>query len=589
MRNEYPRNDFKRESFISLNKEWEFDFDDNNIGHKEKWFLSHKFNRKINVPFCFQSKLSGIEDTSFHDYMWYRLNLGKINFNESQNVILSFEGVDYYCEVYINGYLAKTHTGSMGAFKIAIEEFLNKNENNNLVVYVYDPSRDKTIPRGKQDWEKESHVVWYTRTSGIYKSVHLAIVNKKHIEEFLLTTKLDEYEISIDLKSTTDEGFIEFIVDDGNDKKQFKFEINNYKNIYKFNLPYDFVNDRIWTLKRPFLFNLTLNLYNKDDILVDSVSSYFGIREISQKNGKFLLNDKPIYQKLVLNQGYFKEGILTAPSIEMLEKDLDMMIEMGFNGCRIHQKVEDPYFLYLCDKKGFLVWEEGPSIYGYNRDNAEKLINEWIENIKNNFNHPCIVCYTPFNESWGAEDVSYDKKVQAHVMSLYYLIKSLDDTRLVISNDGWEHCKTDLITIHNYNHGEKVDIKKYKKFVKDLSTRNEILKFDCINKMILNPGFNDENQPIILSEFGGIAFEKDTNSMTWCYSTCHNEKEYISELKRIYKAIEASDCIEGICFTQFTDVEQEVNGLLTYERKFKVNPKIIKEINNTLGNNKEYK
>lgn len=581
MRNEYPRPDFVRDSFISLCDTWDFDFDDNNEGHKKRWFQNHEYTRKIEVPFCFESELSGIHDTGYHDHVWYHKHLDSLSLLPDERCILHFEGADYVTEVYVNGCLLKTHYGSNGSFKVDITDYLE--EENHLTVYCFDPGKDRSIPRGKQDWEPTGHAIWYTRTTGIYKPVWMQVVKNEHIDEFYITTKLDGYEVSIDVETTIDEGSIEFIVNDHAFDKKFRFALTGKKGIYTFLLPNDYVNDRVWSIGHPFLFDLTMHLYDKDGNQRDTVKSYFGMREVSTQNGYVLLNHVPIYQKLVLNQGYYPHGILTAPTISDMEKDIDAMIEMGFNGCRIHQKTEDPYFLYLCDKKGFLIWQECASNYGFNSYSQRRMLNEWIDIVKNNFNHPSIICYTPLNESWGIEGIPYDKKIQAFAMSLYEMIHSLDASRLVISNDGWEHCTTDLLTVHNYGHGEKEDKERYLKFAKDLSTRDEILKFSCISRFILNPGFEDHGQPILLSEFGGVAFKKDAHGKAWGYTTCQNEEEYEADLRRIYAAIAKSTCIQGICYTQLTDVEQEVNGLMTFERKYKIDPSIIKEINDTLG------
>ena len=457
MRNEYPRPDFKRDSFVSLNGTWEFCFDDYNVGHKEKWFAKHDFDNKIEVPFSFETKLSGIHDTTYHDHVWYHKKLKDIKLSDNHLFILHFEGVDYYSEVYINGYLIKDHYGSNAGFQVDITNYLVEGEND-LVVYCFDPSKDRSIPRGKQDWELEGHAIWYTRTTGIYKSVWLEQVDKKYIKNFFVRTKLDRYCISYDVEVSEPNGTLEIIVYDGNDSVKNSFKVTKKKNTYEFCLPNDFVNDRIWTLQRPFLFDI--NLILKDDYgnVVDKVNSYLGIREVKTENGKVLLNGLPIYQKLVLNQGYYVDGNLTAPTVEDMEKDIDDMIAMGFNGCRIHQKTEDPLFLYLCDKKGFLVWQECAENYGYSNLNQRRMINEWIDIVKNNYNHPSIICYTPLNESWGVEGIPYSDEIQNYAMSLYYTIKSLDPTRLVISNDGWEQCKTDLITVHNYSHGREDEL-----------------------------------------------------------------------------------------------------------------------------------
>ena len=581
MRNEYPRPDFERKGFTSLDEEWDFDFDDTNVGHQDRWFEKHNFSKTINVPFCFESKLSGIQDVSFHDYCWYHKTLKNLKLSKDEALVLHFEGIDYHSEVYFNGAFAGEHYGANCGFKVDVTPFVKEGDNE-ITIYVYDPCQDRSIPRGKQDWELNSHGIWYTRTSGIYKPVWMEIINKKHINNFYLTTRLDKYQVSCDLEASVKEGKIEFVVNDHAFDKKFIFEVNEEKHTYVFNLPNDFVNERVWSIEKPFLFDLTINLYDIEGKIVDTVKSYLGIREVTTKDGYVLLNGKPIYQKLVLNQGYYPDGILTAGSIDDYEKDIDAMIAMGFNGCRIHQKTADPYFLYLCDKKGFLIWQECAANYGFNNYSQRRMVNEWIDIVKTNYNHPSIIAYTPFNESWGIEGVPFNKEIQSFVLSMYYLIHSLDSSRLVISNDGWEHCKSDLLTVHNYCHGQKGDMKTYESFIKALSTRENIERFDNIQRYIINPGFEDENQPIILSEFGGVAFVKDTNTKAWGYTTCKDGKEYQSELERIYKAIEESNCITGICYTQLTDVEQEVNGLMTYDRKVKVDPKIIKSINDAL-------
>lgn len=585
MRNEYPRPDYRRDSFISLCDTWDFEFDDNHIGHKEKWFRNHEYKRKIEVPFCYESKLSGINDTTYHEHVWYHKTINKIEINNDERLILHFEGVDYYCEVYINGCLIKSHYGSNGAFKVDITDFIE--EKNEIVVYCYDPAKDRSIPRGKQDWELVGHAIWYTRTTGIYKPVWMQVVNESHIDDFYITTKLDKYQINIDLETTLDNGYVEFVVYDRNDTKKYKMTLQGKKSIYSFNLPNDYVNDRIWTLINPFLFDLTINLYNTNNALVDKVDTYFGIREVRTENGYVYLNNEKIYQKLVLNQGYYLNGGLTAPSIEDFKNDIDYMKQMGFNGCRIHQKTEDSYFLYLCDKEGFLIWQECASNYGFNSYSQRRLLNEWIDIVKNNYNHPSIICYTPLNESWGIEGIPYDKEIQAFALTLYHMIHSLDSTRLVISNDGWEHCTTDLLTVHNYCHGGEHEIEKYAKFTKDLSTRENITNFNMINRFIVNPGFIDQGKPIILSEFGGIAFKKDVGGSAWGYTVSNDESQYQKDLERVYAAIRKSKCIQGICYTQLTDVEQEVNGLMTFDRKFKINPQIIKELNDSLGSFEE--
>jgi beta-galactosidase/beta-glucuronidase len=581
MRNEYPRPDFARSSFVSLDEEWDFAFDDGDVGHEEKWFLGHDYEKAIEVPFAFESRLSGIGDTHFHDQLWYRKTLQIPALRKDEDLVLHFEGVDYYSEVYVNGMMALVSEDGNCGYEVVATPFLKKG-GNEIVVYCFDPCEDRSIPRGKQDWEEQSHGIWYTRTSGLYKPVWYEIVNKKRIARFYLTTKLDKYEVRLALESTSSQGRLEAEVSFPEGKKSFSFPVIKKRDAYLFALPNDLVNDRLWSPETPFLFPLRLCLYDEKGLPVDEVASYLAFREIKTKKGQVLLNGRPIYQKLVLDQGYYPEGILTAPSLEAMERDIAAIKAMGFNGVRIHQKIEDPYFLYLCDKKGLLVWQECPATYGYDSYAPRRLLNEWISIVKSSYNHPSIVAYTPLNESWGVEGIPFDAEIQAHALSLYYLIHSLDSSRLVISNDGWEQCRTDLLTVHNYRHGEKGDKAQYQRFKEALSTRESIVRFNNIQRFILNPGYEDEGQPIILSEFGGVAFQKDTGGKAWGYTVCADGKDYEKELRRIYKAIALSKCLVGICYTQFTDVEQEVNGLLTDDRKFKIDPSIIREINDSL-------
>lgn len=290
------------------------------------------------------------------------------------------------------------------------------------------------------------------------------------------------------------------------------------------------------------------------------------------------LNNRPYYQKLVLDQGYWPNALITAPSDEDFKRDIELAKAMGFNGCRKHQKVEDKRFLYWADKLGYLVWGEMANSAEYSEEYVRRINKEWVDIVNRDYNHPSIVAWVPLNESWGIKDVGRDKKQQSHSASMYYLTHSLDSTRLVISNDGWELTKTDICAVHNYNHGHHSEVDKYEYFKKSLSTKEEVLKSQPAGRTIYSNGYKNEGEPIILTEFGGIAYDK-SNPNGWGYTVASSEEEFIDDYKRIIDAVYASDIIYGMCYTQLTDVEQEVNGLLTYDRKEKVNLEKIKEIN----------
>ncbi len=593
-RQEYPRPNFIREEWKNLNGKWNFEFDDENIGHSCRWYEKDKeFSKNINVPFVFQSKLSGIEDPSFHDYLWYKRKFIVPISWRGKRIHLNFGAVDYYCKVFINEKMVITHEGGQTGFSVDITDYLNWNEED-ITVYVYDPSEDETIPRGKQYWEEKPDSIWYTRSSGIWQTVWLEPVDKVYIDSVSFTPFIDEGSVKIetniseleeDLKLKTiikfkNEIIYEDIVD------VLDCHINRMIDIFNMHIfRGPFHNDGwCWTPENPNLFDVTLVLY-KEDKKLDEISSYFGMRKIHIENGMVYLNNKPYYQKLVLDQGYWKEGLITAPEDEDFIKDIKYAKAMGFNGCRKHQKVEDPRFLYWADKIGFIVWGEMASCIEYNNNAVERITKEWIEVIKRDYNHPSIVTWVPLNESWGVPNMEDDVKQQNHSLALYYMIKSLDDTRLVISNDGWELTETDICAIHNYCHGEGNEIEKYNYYKRSLEDKESILKSKPANRNIYVKGYENKGEPIMLTEFGGIAYDVENTSSGWGYTSVKNEEDFLEDYERIIDAIYNSKVLHGFCYTQLTDVEQEINGLLTYDREPKVSFEKIKEINAKWHNN----
>ena len=577
MRNEYPRIGFVRDSFILLNGIWDFEFDDQDIGHKEKWYRERKMPMKINVPFAFQSALSGIRDPSPHDRFWYHRTFKAPLLKEKERLILHFDGVDYYCEVYLNGDRVCSHYGSATRFSVDITDYLQ--EDNDLVLYAFDSTKDVNFPRGKQDWEEKSHVIWYTRTSGIYKTVWMEKVHEVHLNQVFMTPLYDEENLQVIFSLTETDVVIKTEISYKNEwKKEYVTQIAEANQIEKFSLRGETENRR-WDIGKPNLFDVVFRVYQNGN-LVDEVKSYFGFRKIETRGNRVYLNDHPIYQKLILNQSYFPDGILTPSSAEDLKKDILLMKEYGFNGCRLHQKVEEEYFYYYADHEGFLVWCESPSSYRYSLNNPRQMINEWISIVKQYYNFPSIIVWTPLNESWGVEDIGKNEQIQAHALSLYYTIKSLDSSRLVIGNDGWEQTKTDLLTVHNYNHGVSENDEKYLVYRNTLMSRKEILRDGTgLKKLISLKDYNDtEHLPILLSEFAGVSFEHNGIEDSWGYTTCRDNDDYIANLKRIFDVLDSSPCIEGFCLTQFSDVEQETNGIVTYERKHKIQPARIREI-----------
>lgn len=564
LRPEYPRPQLVREHWLNLNGTWEFEFDDERIGDEEQWGLGAKaFTRHIQVPFAYQSKLSGISETDFHDLVWYRRSITIPEDWSGQNIVLHFGAVDYAATVWVNGRQVAFHEGGHTPFQADITSALKQGDNT-LVVRAEDFSRDVTLPRGKQYWKEDSASIFYTRTTGIWQTVWIEPVNKLHIRKLKFNPDIDRNEIQI--RTFLNRAPIGC-------KAEARIDIR-FKDEYSASTTFciqqaeesltiglhDF-NDhglgRWWTPHKPNLYDVTVTLL-VDGQSADTLESYFGMRKISIEAGRVMLNNRVYFMRLILDQGYFPDGILTAPSDEALRQDIELAKSMGFNGARKHQKIEDPRFLYWADKLGYLVWGEMANAYSYSEDYVRKVSQEWQEAIERDYNHPSIVVWVPLNESWGVPNILVDKRQQQHALAMYHMTKSLDDTRLVISNDGWENMSTDLVTIHDYAWRREDLEERYSTLEKTLGPKPH-------RREVLVGGTVYEGQPILVTEFGGIAFKK-SEWEGWGYSGAENEEDFLKKLGNVVEPFLQSPHVQGICYTQLTDVEQEINGLLTYDR-----------------------
>ena len=309
--------------------------------------------------------------------------------------------------------------------------------------------------------------------------------------------------------------------------------------------------------------------------LLDQAGSYFAMREIRIDGPNVLLNGKPLYQRLILDQGYWKSSHLTPPSEEALLEDIEKIQALGYNGVRKHQKIEDERFLYWCDVKGLLVWSEAPAAYQFSDYAVEEFTREWMEIVRQNYNHPCIITWTPFNESWGISMVKTDRMEQHFTEAVYHLTKSMDPFRPVIVNDGWEHTVSDLITLHDYEEEGETLKARYSEFKKEILD-GQI--YHCSHKSAMANGYPYAGQPVILSEFGGIAF--DGNDSGWGYGNkVDSEEAFIRRFDAVTTAVKELPYVCGYCYTQVSDVQQEINGLLDEEHQFKIDPEKIREIN----------
>jgi beta-galactosidase/beta-glucuronidase len=572
---EYPRPQFIRTDWLSLNGEWDFEYDDRNVGMKEGWYNGHSYSKNIIVPFCYQSKLSGIGETAFHDIVWYRRTFELSENSEGRRLILHFGAVDYSASVWVNRMLVAKHEGGHTPFSVDIGLLLQKGVNE-VVVRAEDYSRDVTLPRGKQYWKEKSEIIFYTRTTGIWQSVWLEVIPTTYLERVKFDPDIDNNEIKIQfflegLNETKGKATLNTRITFGEELVAEDEHLITQSDLTRTIALEDF-NDhglgRWWSPEHPNLYDIEITL-KVDGQSVDNVKSYFGMRKISIEKGKLCLNNRPYYMRLVLDQGYFPDGIMTAPSFESLKADIELTKAMGFNGVRKHQKIEDPLYLYLCDKLGLLVWGEMANAYAYSEQYVERMMQEWQEAIRRDYNHPCVVVWVPINESWGVPNILIDQQQQHHAMTMYHLTKSLDASRPVISNDGWEHVKSDLFTVHDYEWRESVLLQRY-------SAIEGVIDAPQKREMYVG-GYAYDGEPVLVTEFGGISFRR-SEWEGWGYSGATNEEDFENRLRAVFGAMQNSPLVQGFCYTQITDVEQEINGLLTYDRKPKLPLETIRSI-----------
>ncbi len=588
-RPEYPRPQFRRRRWINLNGNWHFAFDDDDRGLAESRqnvtpevlrSEGSPFDRGIVVPFCYQSKLSGIGETAFHDVVWYARTF---EYAHGERLLLHFGAVGYRATVWVNGAQVASHEGGHTPFSADVTDALVGGDGENVVVVrAEDPSRDVTIPRGKQYWKEESEGIFYTRTTGIWQTAWLEPVSRHRIETLRLTPDVDDATINLEVSITGIEPGMslrasvsfegEPILEDTIALRSSPVE-RSLPLLRRGDAPdtphlAEWPSVALWSPEEPNLYDLELELLEEDGTVLDTVESYFGMRKIETKDGRIYLNGRPLYQRLVLDQGYFPEGIMTAPTDDDLRRDVELTKEMGFDGARKHQKVEDPRWLYWADTLGLLVWGEMANAYQYSSDYVSRMTSEWQQAIRRDYNHPCIIAWVPMNESWGVPNLASDSSQTEHLLALYHLTRSLDGTRLVVSNDGWEHALTDLCTIHDYRDAEALK--------ESYATPESAVAAKPTRRPIYVPGYGHRGEPILITEFGGIAFEGGDGG--WGYSTVAGTDEFLERYEALIEALLQSEPVQGFCYTQLTDVEQEVNGLLTYDRKAKAPPERIREI-----------
>jgi hypothetical protein len=535
---EYPRPQLVRDQWMSLNGQWKFMFDDERRCRMPDGATD--WTHTIEVPFSPEAAASGIGDTGFHTVCWYEREFECVP--HGGHTILHFGAVDYRARVWVNHHLVAEHEGGHTPFLANITSALKADGKQVVTVYVEDDPHDLAKPRGKQVWLLEPHSIWYPRTTGIWQTVWLEQVASTYIQSLRWTPIFETYEIGCEIFATGD------IVEDL------------------------FVEVKIWhgdNLLADDHYKLLGHEANRKIALSDP-GIYTALRSVAINRDRFMLNGRAYALRLVLDQGYWPETLMTAPSDAALKRDVELAKAMGFNGVRKHQKIEDPRYLYWADRLGLLVWEEMPSAYRFSPKAITRMVREWTEAIERDYSHPCIIVWVAFNESWGVPNLTLTQAHRNAVEALYHLTRTLDATRPVIGNDGWEASATDILGIHDYDcNPEKIEAR----YTTTEPTRTLFDQRRPGGRILTLDGFPHRGQPIVLTEFGGIAFDQGApvgGKKTWGYSRAHDADSYIDLYRRLLAVVNTTTMFSGFCYTQFSDTFQEANGLLRADRTPKV-------------------
>ncbi|MDQ2835388.1 MAG: glycoside hydrolase family 2 [Acidobacteriota bacterium] len=574
----YPRPQLQRSDWISLDGPWDFSIDrlaEHTAPEQVVW------NRTITVPFAPETAASGIGDTSFFCAVWYRRQFERPQMQPRQRLMLHFGAVDYTAKVWVNGIEVYRHQGGYTPFSVDITSALREQPTQEIIVCAEDDPADLEKPRGKQDWKLEPHSIWYPRTTGIWQTVWMEVVPEIHLRSVRWTCNMERWEIGLEVHAENNlplgarlavcmRAGDQMLVDDtygflsGSHSAGSLTACELHRRIELSDPGIDdFRNDLLWSPDKPTILDVELKLLDGEGVILDEVTSYTALRSVAVQGDRFLLNGRPWPLRLVLDQGYWEDSGQTAPNEDAFLRDILLVKAMGFNGVRKHQKIEDPRFLYWADHLGLLVWEEMPSAYRYTQRSVERLTREWIEILKRDWSHPCIVTWVPFNESWGVPDLPDSAAQRNYVQALYHLTKTLDPSRPVIGNDGWESVATDLIGIHDYDDQPARIAKRYG--IDEVEAR--LFEFERPGGRMLRLGEHGKSRlPIVLTEFGGIALKEGTEEKSWGYSVCHTPEEFLARYTALLDAVRPLPTLAGFCYTQFTDTFQEANGLVYADR-----------------------
>ena len=551
---------------MSLNGPWDFAIDsegDINAASQVAWTAT------IQVPFSPETAASGISDTNLFRACWYRRRVVAPPGDDGR-LLLHFGAVDYRATVWVNDTPVARHEGGYTPFTADITDAVGSDGVATIVVRAEDDPLDLTKPRGKQDWQQEPHSIWYPRTTGIWQTVWLERVPPVWISGIQWSSTLARWEIgcAVALEGSLQPGTrLRLRLRHGStvlaEDSYLALSVDLHRRIALSDPGIDdYRNSLLWNPRSPQLIDAEMSLVADDGRVIDEVRSYTALRSVAVDGDRIVLNGRPYSLRMVLDQGYWPQSGMTPPDDDAQRQDVELAKAMGFNGVRKHQKIEDPRYLYWADRLGLLVWEEMPSAYRFDRSSVERTTREWMAVLRRDSSHPCIVAWVPFNESWGVPNLPMNADERHYVRALYSLTKTLDPSRPVVGNDGWESVATDIIGIHDYDADAEAMMRRYQ--------ADEILprlfkRERPGGRTLVLEGDRHLDQPIVLSEFGGIALAAGERG-TWGYSRASSADELAARYASLLAAVRSMGVLSGFCYTQFADTYQEANGLLYADR-----------------------
>ena len=569
----HPRPLLTRPSWLSLNGEWAFALDPQSLGQP-----AQDYPERITVPYPPESRASGLHREDFCQTVWYRREVALPGDWAPGRTLLHFGAVDYRARVWANGQFLGEHTGGHTPFSFDVTEQAASGSLT-LTVRADDDPFAMDQPRGKQDWRREPHNIWYPRTTGIWQTVWLERVPDSYLRTLELLPDLERWGFTLRaaLAGTPLEGAhlrLRLSVE-GRTLSDDTYGLQGSELGRVVLLPDGGIDsirgELLWSPERPTLIDVRAELLGADGAVLDTVEGYTAMRSVRVEDGQFLLNGSPCPLRLVLDQGYWPDSLMTATDDE-LRRDVELTKQLGFNGARKHQKIEDPRYLYWADRLGLLVWEEMPSAYALSDASVRALTHEWLAAIERDRAHPCIVAWVPLNESWGVPDLPVSPRARHLLDALYHLTKAADPSRPAIGNDGWEHGATDILSVHDYTDSPERILARYG----SPAALAETLRAGRPGnrQLLLDPARNT-GQPAMLTEFGGIAFTPNATD-GWGYSRARSAEDFVARYEGLLAAVHACEPLKGFCYTQLTDTFQEMNGLLDERRAFKGDPERLR-------------